>query len=352
MIQEPIFLRFAMDPKQNGKKFSKRIYYPRMVGTLLCAPVIFESIIHNEQFTCTAIALLLNVLVWPHLAYKISISAQDSYNSEIQNLNFDSFFCGLWISVIGLNSFGSISMSAMVILNTICIGGLRFMRKGIILQSLGVFLHSIIFGITLQEDSMSSAWACLPLLTIYPNLVGFSSYKLASELQKTKNALNSLSITDSLTGLLNRRQLDKTLLQFTKGSTHCSSSLLVLIDIDNFKKINDNYGHDIGDKVLCLFSNTLKNSLRPTDLIARFGGDEFCIIMSDTTQNHAIKIITRIQNTFKTQSYEILNEALSISAGIANWDDDLESADQWFLRADKLLYKAKKNGRDRAEIVL
>ncbi|WLG56728.1 GGDEF domain-containing protein [Pseudomonas extremorientalis] len=199
---------------------------------------------------------------------------------------------------------------------------------------------------------MSSAWACLPLLTIYPNLVGFSSYKLASELQKTKNALNSLSITDSLTGLLNRRQLDKTLLQFTKGSTHCSSSLLVLMDIDNFKKINDNYGHDIGDKVLCLFSNTLKNSLRPTDLIARFGGDEFCIIMSDTTQNHAIKIITRIQNTFKTQSYEILNEALSISAGIANWDDDLESADQWFLRADKLLYKAKKNGRDRAEIVL
>lgn len=341
-----------MDPKQNGKKFSKRIYYPRMVGTLLCAPVIFESIIHNEQFTCTAIALLLNVLVWPHLAYKISISAQDAYNSEIQNLNFDSFFCGLWISVIGLNSFGSISMSAMVILNTICIGGLKFMRKGIILQTLGVFLHSIIFGITLQEDSMSSAWACLPLLTIYPNLVGFSSYKLASELQKTKNALNSLSITDSLTGLLNRRQLDKTLLQFTKGSTHCSSSLLVLMDIDNFKKINDNYGHDIGDKVLCLFSNTLKNSLRPTDLIARFGGDEFCIIMSDTTQNHAIKIITRIQNTFKTQSYEILNEALSISAGIANWDDDLESADQWFLRADKLLYKAKKNGRDRAEIVL
>ena len=341
-----------MDPKQNGKKFSKRIYYPRMVGTLLCAPIIFESIIHSKQFTYIAIALLLNVLIWPHLAYKISISAQDSYNSEIQNLNFDSFFCGLWISVIGLNSFGSISMSAMVILNTICIGGLKFMRKGIILQTLGILLHSIIFGITLQEESTSSAWASLPLLTIYPNLVGFSSYKLASELQKTKNALNSLSITDSLTGLLNRRQLDKTLLQFTKRSTHCSSSLLVLMDIDNFKKINDNYGHDIGDKVLCLFSNTLKNSLRPTDLIARFGGDEFCIIMSDTTQNQAIKIITRIQNTFKTQSYEILNEALSISAGIANWDDDLESADQWFVRADKLLYKAKKNGRDRAEIVL
>lgn len=199
---------------------------------------------------------------------------------------------------------------------------------------------------------MSSAWASLHLLAIYPNLVGFSSYKLASELQKTKKALNSLSITDSLTGLLNRRQLDKTLLQFTKHSIHYSNSLLALMDIDNFKKINDTYGHDIGDKVLCLFSNTFKNSLRPTDLIARFGGDEFCIIMSDTSQNQAIKIITRIQNTFKTQSHEILNEALSISAGVANWDDDIENADQWFVRADKLLYKAKQNGRDRAEMVL
>ncbi|MFP3493564.1 diguanylate cyclase [Pseudomonas sp. SIMBA_059] len=341
-----------MDPKQNGKKFSKRIYYPRIAGTLLCTPIIFDSIIHSEQFTYILIALLLNALVWPHLAYKISTSAQDPYSSEIQNLSFDSFFCGLWISVIGLNSFGSISMSAMVILNTICTGGLKFMRKGITLQILGIFLHSIIFGITLQEDSMSSAWASLPLLTIYPNLVGFSSYKLASELQKTKIALNSLSITDSLTGLLNRRQLDKTLLNFTKSSTHSSNTLLVLMDIDNFKKINDTYGHDIGDEVLCLFSNTLKNSLRPTDLIARFGGDEFCIIMSDTSQNQAIKIITRIQHTFRIKSHETLNEPLSVSAGVAKWDDDFENADQWFTRADKLLYKAKKNGRDRAEIVL
>ncbi|MFP3577814.1 diguanylate cyclase, partial [Brevibacillus sp. SIMBA_040] len=70
------------------------------------------------------------------------------------------------------------------------------------------------------------------------------------------------------------------------------------------------------------------------------------------SQNQAVKIITRIQHNFKIQSHEILNEALSISAGVASWDDDLENADQWFTRADKLLYKAKKNGRDRAEIVL
>ena len=339
-----------MDKWQSGIRFAKRMYYPRIAGTLLCSPIIFVSIVQFDQPKILIFALALNVLMWPHLAYRIARQAKDPYKTEILNLSFDSLFCGLWISSIGLNSFGSISMSAMVILNTIATGGVRFMRRGLLLQALGVFLYGIVFDISLQESPASSAWASLPLLAIYPMIVGFASYQLASELQKTKFTLKSLSVTDDLTGLLNRRYVNQALSDFAEESSRCMNSLLILMDIDNFKKINDSYGHDVGDKALCLLSETLKSSLRPDDVLARFGGDEFCIIMWDTSQDQAVKIISRIQCAFKRNSFDAFNESLSISAGISSWDSTLESASQWFIRADQLLYKAKINGRDRAEV--
>ncbi|KPA91470.1 diguanylate cyclase [Pseudomonas sp. RHF3.3-3] len=336
-----------MDRIKHGKRFTKRIYYPRILGTILCAPIILESIIHQQNFLILASLLFINVAIWPHVAYRISNRSKNPYMAEIRNLDVDSLLCGLWMGAIGLNPISSISLSAMVAMNAINTGGLKSLKKGLTLQASGILAWQILVGIDLQQSSILSAWSSLPLLTLYPISVSFTSYKLASELYKIKNTLNSLSITDELTGLLNRRYLDEELKNIASSNNRKNNTFLIVLDLDNFKAVNDRYGHPTGDSILCLLSKTLRSSLRSADLIARFGGDEFCIIMEGVSLEQAATIIERACQNFKINSAHIVAPSLSVSVGIASWHDEFESAKQWFAHADSLLYKAKKSGRNR-----
>ncbi|RUQ46443.1 GGDEF domain-containing protein, partial [Corynebacterium pseudodiphtheriticum] len=152
-----------------------------------------------------------------------------------------------------------------------------------------------------------------------------------------------------LTRLFNRRFLDKALNRIVSESSIRCNTILVVLDIDNFKKINDEHGHIIGDSVLQLLSTTLRSSLWPLDSIARFGGDEFCIIMERTPGSQAVNIIERLRQNFKQNSEKILGKPLRLSIGIAPWREEFNNSTQWLAHADALLYKAKRNGRDRLE---
>ena len=296
------------------------------------------------------VCLFLNVTAWPHLAYYVAKHSKTPYSAEVRNLNADSIFCGMWIGAIGLNPISSVAMSCMVIMNGIATGGGKAFRTGIALQLAGLTVWYVLFGITFKHSTLNTAWASMPLLTIYPMTVGWASYKLSSELYKIKNTLNALSITDGLTGLINRRHLDQTLTAIAKDSAYRYQTFLAVIDIDHFKEINDKYGHQVGDSVLRLLSRILKSSMRSSDLIGRFGGDEFCVVTINSTPEQTASILNRVRLNFQHESTVLLGEPRSISVGVAGWRNELESATQWFARADALLYRAKKNGRNMIEI--
>jgi len=180
-------------------------------------------------------------------------------------------------------------------------------------------------------------------------LIGFSTE--VTELFLLKEEFKKLATIDPLTKLFNRRyfteQADK---EFIRAQRYKLSMTLISIDIDHFKSINDNYGHPAGDKVLVAVSKQLQDSLRQTDILARIGGEEFSILLPETSAEDAMVFAERIRA--EQEKLRITGEwqgeiTLSVSIGISGFQVDDEAFDVLFSRADKALYQAKKSGRNK-----
>lgn len=161
--------------------------------------------------------------------------------------------------------------------------------------------------------------------------------------------LRRLSITDSLTGLYNRRYFFKRLTASLIGfKRHHRPICVIMLDIDHFKMINDQYGHAAGDRVLSQVSVLMQERLRETDLLARLGGEEFAILLADTELKGAVDLAERIQKHLAALRVEYKNHSISVtvSMGVAISSVKDLNADEIMIRADHAMYKAKSGGRN------
>ena len=154
-----------------------------------------------------------------------------------------------------------------------------------------------------------------------------------------------LSTLDPLTNVFNRRFIDEILIKEVARSERCSKEFsLIICDLDGFKKINDTYGHMSGDQVLKFFSQLVTEDLRKVDIVGRFGGDEFVLVLPETTKANAIGVVTRLQEKMHNDEL-VLTDGRSIrlraSFGIAAYPIDGSSGDDLLVAADKELYAAK-----------
>jgi diguanylate cyclase len=169
------------------------------------------------------------------------------------------------------------------------------------------------------------------------------------KLQAELSELSEKVTIDQLTGVLNRRGLDEAMMREISRAQRGDSSLsVVLLDIDNFKHFNDHYGHHVGDTALKHLAKVIQATLRPTDITARFGGEEFVILLPDTLIEEAIESISRLQRALTKQFFLGNNERLLItfSAGIALYKTSEDTATV-LNRADQAMYLAKKIGKNR-----
>jgi len=160
--------------------------------------------------------------------------------------------------------------------------------------------------------------------------------------------LEEMAITDGLTDLFNHTYLSCLLEDRLHESLHYNSSLsIIMFDLDHFKDINDTYGHEFGNKVLIEVANSLKNNLRSTDIIVRYGGEEFLIICPETTLVDAVLLAKRLALAVK--NLNLGNEiTVTLSGGVAEFDkDSSESTINLIEKADDALYAAKNKGRNR-----
>lgn len=161
-----------------------------------------------------------------------------------------------------------------------------------------------------------------------------------------------LAVTDQLTGLHNRRYLQNQLDQFVKRANMGGGPVSVLLcDLDRFKRVNDVYGHDVGDEVLKEYSNRLAQNIRPADIACRFGGEEFLVIMPDTPHDMAISIAERIRARIELEPF-VVNKGydsldVTMSGGVSTTFPPDDEPDQLIKRADEALYRAKDSGRNR-----
>jgi len=181
----------------------------------------------------------------------------------------------------------------------------------------------------------------------------FTMQNLLFDLIIANESLTHSSLTDGLTQLYNRNFLDTRLTQeFSKSKRYNNELCVMMLDIDYFKKVNDTYGHPIGDEVLKKVSNILKDSLRSSDLVARYGGEEFCVLMPHSHTKEAKKLAERLREKIQTTQVSESHQELrvTISIGLADFNKDLESEKNLLTNADKALYRAKENGRNRVEV--
>jgi diguanylate cyclase len=154
---------------------------------------------------------------------------------------------------------------------------------------------------------------------------------------------------DALTGVLNRKGMDEAIeREVARARRRDAPMCVAMLDIDNFKRINDTYGHEAGDQALVHLVEVVRDALRPQDTLARFGGEEFVIILSETRLDNAVQAMVRVQRELTRKFFLHRNEKLLItfSCGVAELTDDEQPADAMD-RADKAMYLAKRAGKNR-----
>ncbi len=160
--------------------------------------------------------------------------------------------------------------------------------------------------------------------------------------------LQALAMSDPLTGLLNRRGFQNHARALLSDARRRGEPLTLLaLDIDHFKHINDTHGHETGDRALQLFSRVLRTNQRGVDLVARLGGEEFCVLFARSSREAGLAFDARLRTRLREASQEELGFALDFSAGLAVHADTGQDLDGLLARADAALYEAKRAGRGR-----
>ena len=164
------------------------------------------------------------------------------------------------------------------------------------------------------------------------------------------NELDQLARTDELTGAWNRRRFEETVeTEMDRLRRYGQRLSLMILDVDHFKKINDLYGHSIGDQVLIDLSNTIRSSLRATDSLTRWGGEEFVILCPNTTAEIVSNLAERLRKEISSIKFQEVGN-ITLSFGVAECGSE-ETWEQWLHRADEALYLAKSGGRDQVKTI-
>lgn len=179
--------------------------------------------------------------------------------------------------------------------------------------------------------------------------------QLSSERTRMMQKLQKLATTDGLTKLYNSRSFYSQLeLEVDRYNRYKHPLSLLLLDIDNFKEFNDNFGHLEGDKVLVRFSQIIKSCLRTNDSAYRYGGEEFTVILPETNGDEAKTVAQRIRSSLETEKFKPIpdkNAKITISIGVTQYFPK-EELSAFIRRADKAMYLSKKNGRNRVSVLL
>lgn len=181
-----------------------------------------------------------------------------------------------------------------------------------------------------------------------------SRVKSALRFKAQQDKLTEMASRDGLTGLFNHALLiDLFEKELLKAKRNKSSLTFIMMDIDYFKKVNDNYGHLAGDLILKQVAEILTNSVRSSDIASRYGGEEFGLVLPETNVSNACLVGEKIRSAVEENHFDIGNESIQITISIGIYSKEPEESidsKEMIKRADEALYKAKTNGRNRVEL--
>ncbi len=181
-------------------------------------------------------------------------------------------------------------------------------------------------------------------------LIAYITTMLAADVHYGRQMFKSLSETDEMTGFLNKRSFNTVLIKAAKVAARYSHPLsIIVIDADNLKAVNDEYGHKAGDKLILMLAEVIHDCLRASDVLARYGGDEFVVLLPQTTAEKAVEAGNRIRLAVQNSSFDVEGCRVfsTVSIGIASYPEDAVNINELLEKADKSLYQSKNAGRNR-----
>jgi len=294
---------------------------------------IFEGDLIVSLFeTIVAVALMLNILIARH--YK---------NFNVMALvSISLFSLVLFAAVFDELPEDKSSLVWMTAVPPVVF--LAFGRRGLIFSAGFLIIHGILVLINDQVplSMLLDTYFSFSLITVILYFYAWMS-------ETYRDVWSSLARTDSLTGIMNRPAFEEVLSkEITRSRRYRMPISLILFDIDDFKALNDKYGHLFGDKILKRITSVVKESIRGTDIFARWGGEEFVVLLPNTTITETLSVAEKLRK--KIQSVGMGTKApVTASFGVTEVEDG-DDAFRVILKADKALYIAKTNGKNRVEV--
>lgn len=332
-----------------GTRFVRRMYLMRMLGTFLCFLPIVSVLIERHQPVYFELLLACNAFIWPTVAYLRAAKAPIPRDAEFQNLLFDAGAGGFWIAMMAVNPLPSVTIATILLADRLSAGGIPLMRKAAATM-LSVFAGTwVLTGMPFNGFvSQQTMLATLPLISLYLLALSFMTDSISVKLRLKSQELERIAMLDPLLDIANRRLLEQRIAwELIRLKQHCGHSLLMFIDLDNFKEINDRHGHKVGDVMLKTVSQILQMATRGTDTPARLGGDEFVILLPDTSLEEGRGIAQRIMDaTAVVTERPDHHQTLTLSIGIADALPDMHEVSDWLQAADSALYEAKRRGKN------
>lgn len=342
--------RLSKPPRVPGSRFIKRMFLMRVLGTFLCFFPILSALVEQQRSPWLMGLLGINAFIWPALAFWRARRSATPLSTEHQNLVLDAGAGGFWIAMMAANPLPSITIATILMADRLAAGGFPLMKKAGAVM-LAVFMASwLTQGMAvIPWVSQRTMYATLPLIGIYTVALSVLTNSIAMRLRFKSRELERIAMMDPLLDIANRRLLEKRIdHELHKLRQTCRESALMFIDIDNFKEVNDRFGHKVGDMLLVTVSQILHIATRQSDTPARLGGDEFVILLPDTTLDEAHLVATRIMDAAAVID-DVAEETVhcTMSIGIAIATREMGNVTDWLQAADTALYQAKREGKNR-----
>ena len=342
--------RSGTKTRERDLRFVDRVHLMRTLGLGLgffCVASVFW--LHGASPFAWA-ALAVHGFVWPHAAWMLARRSAAPARAEFRHLTLDSALGGMWVALMHFNLLPSVLLVTMLSVDKIAVGGMRLVLRTSLFLVAACALTVACAGWAIAiATPMSVVVACIPFLIAYPIAISAVMHGMSRKVAQQNRWLTRISTTDELTGLANRRQGFSAAEQaLARHRRHGGAAVLVVLDVDRFKQVNDRYGHPAGDQILRRVATTLRQCCRVTDTPARYAGDEFVLVLPDTTMQGAIEMTNRFRECLAAEVFERApGLRCTVSLGAAEAHAEMADVEDWVQQADAALYNAKTGGRDR-----
>jgi len=347
------FLTDSTEVAVEGIGAARRIGWMRFVGNGLAALPIASILVERNDGPVAWLLLLSNAVLWPAVALALIHRAQKPAMAQFRCMMVDSLLGGAWIAFMAFSIVPSALFAALLVADKIAAGGVRLATRATGTLAVGCFVGWLTFGAPYQPaTSQRTILLSLPFLFVYGIGLSFLSWQLARRVKSQNRQLQRLSRMDPLVELANRGFLILRAQQtLDKVQREGGGACLLMLDVDDFKQINDAHGHRAGDEVLRQIAVTLRNFAGPGDTPARLGGDEFAVLLGACSPAQAMGVAERIKQQLQRTDGPtgVLGIPISVSMGIAGAPSH-GAAEDWLAIADRALYHAKRQGKNTASV--